>query len=60
MQLRNVCSHPFLFVWAIDQAVLGEENASGIDRLLRELFKRVDKVLLIIQPVHDHAGHSSY
>lgn len=59
MQLRKVCSHPFLFEWPIDpetrQSVLGEElvNASGkmmvLDRLLQELFKRKHKVLLFSQ-----------
>ncbi|KAJ3540152.1 hypothetical protein NMY22_g4418 [Coprinellus aureogranulatus] len=59
MQLRKVCSHPFLFDWPIDkktlQPVLGEElvNASGkmmvLDRLLRELFRRKHKVLIFSQ-----------
>ena len=59
MQLRKVCSHPFLFDWPIDPntryPVLGEElvNASGkmmvLDRLLRELFKGGHKVLLFSQ-----------
>ena len=59
MQLRKVCSHPFLFDWPIDPntryPVLGEElvNASGkmmvLDRLLRELFTRGHKVLLFSQ-----------
>jgi len=59
MQLRKVCSHPFLFDWPIDpetrELVLGEElvNASGkmmvLDRLLRELFKRGHKVLIFSQ-----------
>ena len=59
MQLRKVCSHPFLFEWPIDpetmQSVLGEElvNASGkmmvLQRLLKELFKRKHKVLLFSQ-----------
>ncbi|RXW15652.1 hypothetical protein EST38_g10196 [Candolleomyces aberdarensis] len=59
MQLRKVCSHPFLFDWPIDeqtlQPILGEElvNASGkmmvLDRLLRELFRRNHKVLLFSQ-----------
>ncbi|CAA7264446.1 unnamed protein product [Cyclocybe aegerita] len=59
MQLRKVCSHPFLFDWPIDpqtmEPILGEElvNASGkmmiLDRLLRELFKRGHKVLLFSQ-----------
>ncbi|KAF9530771.1 SNF2 family N-terminal domain-containing protein [Crepidotus variabilis] len=59
MQLRKVCSHPFLFDWPIDPKthapVLGEElvSASGkmmvLDRLLRELFKRKHKVLIFSQ-----------
>ncbi|KAG2002418.1 SNF2-family ATP dependent chromatin remodeling factor snf21 [Coprinopsis cinerea AmutBmut pab1-1] len=59
MQLRKVCSHPFLFDWPIDpktmQPIIGEElvNASGkmmvLDRLLRELFRRGHKVLLFSQ-----------
>lgn len=59
MQLRKVCSHPFLFKWPEDPAtcdlVIGEElvNASGkmmvLDRLLRELFRRGHKVLLFSQ-----------
>ena len=59
MQLRKVCSHPFLFDWPIDPdtlyPILGEElvNASGkmmvLDRLLKELFKRGHKVLLFSQ-----------
>ena len=59
MQLRKVCSHPFLFDWPVDPAtmmpILGEElvNASGkmmvLDRLLRELFRRKHKVLLFSQ-----------
>lgn len=59
MQLRKVCSHPFLFDWPIDsetnQPVLNEElaDASGkmmvLDRLLTELFKRKHKVLLFSQ-----------
>jgi ATP-dependent DNA helicase len=59
MQLRKVCSHPFLFDWPIDpethELVLGEElvNASGkmmvLDRLLRELFRRGHKVLIFSQ-----------
>ncbi|KAF8881674.1 SNF2 family N-terminal domain-containing protein [Gymnopilus junonius] len=59
MQLRKVCSHPFLFDWPIDPEtmypILGEElvNASGkmmvLDRLLRELFRRGHKVLLFSQ-----------
>ena len=59
MQLRKACSHPFLFDWSIDPntryPVLGEElvDASGkmlvLDRLLRELFQREHKVLLLSQ-----------
>ncbi|PPR04302.1 hypothetical protein CVT24_013375 [Panaeolus cyanescens] len=59
MQLRKICSHPFLFDWPIDpktrEPILGEDlvNASGkmmvLDRLLRELFKRGHKVLLFSQ-----------
>ena len=59
MQLRKVCSHPFLFDWPIDpkthDPILGEElvNASGkmmvLDRLLRELFERKHKVLIFSQ-----------
>lgn len=59
MQLRKVCSHPFLFDWPIDpltrQPVLNEDlvNASGkmmlLERLLDELFVRGHKVLLFSQ-----------
>ena len=59
MQLRKVCSHPFLFDWPVDPEtgypILGEEllNASGkmmvLSRLLGELFKRGHKVLLFSQ-----------
>lgn len=59
MQLRKVCSHPFLFEWPVDpmthQPILNDDivNASGkmmvLDRLLRELFKRKHKVLLFSQ-----------
>lgn len=59
MQLRKVCSHPFLFDWPLDpktnEPVLGRElvNASGkmmvLDRLLRELLKRDHKVLIFSQ-----------
>lgn len=59
MQLRKVCSHPFLFDWPIDpktrQPVLNDElsTASGkmmvLERLLDELFKRGHKVLLFSQ-----------
>jgi ATP-dependent DNA helicase len=59
MQLRKVCSHPFLFNWPVDpdtrQPVLNEElvDTSGkmmvLDRLLGELFRRGHKVLLFTQ-----------
>lgn len=59
MQLRKVCSHPFLFDWPIDpktnEPILGAEliNASGkmmvLDRLLRELLKRGHRVLVFSQ-----------
>jgi hypothetical protein len=59
MQLRKVCSHPFLFDWPLDpntrQPILNEElvDASGkmmvLDRLLSELFRRKHKVLLFSQ-----------
>ncbi|PCH34843.1 hypothetical protein WOLCODRAFT_133630, partial [Wolfiporia cocos MD-104 SS10] len=59
MQLRKVCSHPFLFDWPVDpvtrQPVLNEEliSISGkmmlLDRLLEELFARKHKVLLFSQ-----------
>jgi ATP-dependent DNA helicase len=59
MQLRKVCSHPFLFDWPLDpvthQPALNDDlvNMSGkmmvLDRLLRELFKRKHKVLLFSQ-----------
>jgi len=59
MQLRKVCSHPFLFNWPIipgtQELVLDEQlvNASGkmmvLDRLLDELFRRKHKVLLFSQ-----------
>ncbi|CCM03956.1 uncharacterized protein FIBRA_06110 [Fibroporia radiculosa] len=59
MQLRKVCSHPFLFNWPADpdthQPILNEElvSASGkmmiLDRLLEELFLRKHKVLLFSQ-----------
>ncbi|KAJ3973835.1 SNF2 family DNA-dependent ATPase [Lentinula raphanica] len=59
MQLRKVCSHPFLFDWPLDpttlQPILNDElvSASGkmmvLDRLLTELFKRKHKVLLFSQ-----------
>jgi ATP-dependent DNA helicase len=59
MQLRKVCSHPFLFDWPVDprtrERVIDEQlvNASGkmmvLERLLDELFKRGHKVLLFSQ-----------
>ena len=59
MQLRKVCSHPFLFDWPVDpqthQPVLNDElaTASGkmmvLERLLDELFERGHKVLLFSQ-----------
>ncbi|GJJ14210.1 hypothetical protein Clacol_008472 [Clathrus columnatus] len=59
MQLRKVCSHPFLFDWPTDpktmESVVNDElvNASGkmmiLDRLLCELFRRGHKVLLFSQ-----------
>lgn len=59
MQLRKVCSHPFLFDWPIDprtmQPILNHElvTASGkmmlLEQLLDELFKRKHKVLLFSQ-----------
>ncbi|KAF7423005.1 hypothetical protein PC9H_011169 [Pleurotus ostreatus] len=59
MQLRKVCSHPFLFDWPLDpksqQPVIDERlvDCSGkmmvLDRLLTELFKRKHKVLLFSQ-----------
>ena len=59
MQLRKVCSHPFLFDWPIDprtmQPVLNAElvTASGkmmlLEQLLDELFERGHKVLLFSQ-----------
>ncbi|KAG2144397.1 SNF2 family N-terminal domain-containing protein [Suillus bovinus] len=59
MQLRKVCSHPFLFHWPVvpgtQELVLDEQlvNASGkmmiLDRLLEELFRRKHKVLLFSQ-----------
>jgi len=54
MQLRKVCSHPFLFDWPLDewtnQPVVDEQlvDASGkmmvLERLLDELFARGHKV----------------
>ncbi|KAF4591276.1 hypothetical protein EYR40_009879 [Pleurotus pulmonarius] len=59
MQLRKVCSHPFLFDWPVDpksrEPVIDERliDCSGkmmvLDRLLTELFKRKHKVLLFSQ-----------
>ncbi|THU99120.1 hypothetical protein K435DRAFT_777107 [Dendrothele bispora CBS 962.96] len=59
MQLRKVCSHPFLFDWPLDpvshQPILNDDlvAASGkmmvLDRLLSELFSRKHKVLLFSQ-----------
>lgn len=59
MQLRKVCSHPFLFDWPVDPRtgdnILDDElvGASGkmlvLDRLVTELFKRGHKVLLFSQ-----------
>jgi hypothetical protein len=59
MQLRKVCSHPFLFEWPVDpntfQPVINKElvNASGkmmvLERLLEELFRRKHKVLIFSQ-----------
>jgi hypothetical protein len=58
MQLRKVCSHPYLFDWPLDennQYVLDDQliNASGkmllLNRLLDELFERGHKVLVFSQ-----------
>lgn len=59
MQLRKVCSHPFLFDWPTDaktrEPILNEElvTASGkmlvLDRLLDALFATKHKVLLFSQ-----------
>lgn len=59
MQLRKVCSHPFLFDWPTDpitmEPILNSElvTASGkimlLDQLLGELFRRKHKVLLFSQ-----------
>ena len=55
MQLRKICSHPYLFDWPLDesnQPALDEQlvNASGkmllLNRLLDELFRRGHKALL--------------
>ncbi|KAG8834721.1 hypothetical protein FRC18_001586 [Serendipita sp. 400] len=58
MQLRKVCSHPYLFDWPVDESnqyVLDDQliNASGkmllLNRLLEELFRRKHKVLVFSQ-----------
>ena len=59
MQLRKVCSHPYLFDWPLDpdthEPIVNDQlvNASGImmvlERLLVELFRRGHKVLLFSQ-----------
>lgn len=59
MQLRKVCSHPFLFHWPTDMRtnapVISDElvGASGkmllLNRLLDELFSRKHKVLIFSQ-----------
>jgi ATP-dependent DNA helicase len=59
MQLRKVCSHPFLFDWPQDprtnQLVVDEQlvDASGkmmvLERLLDALFARGHKVLVFSQ-----------
>lgn len=59
MQLRKVCSHPFLFDWPLDQRtyqpVVDEQlvDASGkmmvLERLLDALFVRGHKVLVFSQ-----------
>ncbi|TDL18206.1 hypothetical protein BD410DRAFT_793521 [Rickenella mellea] len=58
MQLRKVCSHPFLFDWPADRngdLIVDEQlvSASGkmmvLERLLDELFRRGHKVLLFSQ-----------
>jgi len=59
MQLRKVCSHPFLFDWPANpqtrELVVNDElvNASGkmmvLERLLDELFRRGHKVLVFSQ-----------
>jgi ATP-dependent DNA helicase len=59
MQLRKVCSHPFLFDWPLDprtnQPVVDEQlaDASGkmmvLERLLEALFARGHKVLVFSQ-----------
>ena len=59
MQLRKVCSHPFLFDWPVNERtnelIINEElvGASGkmmvLERLLDALFARGHKVLLFSQ-----------
>ncbi|KIY53122.1 hypothetical protein FISHEDRAFT_63512 [Fistulina hepatica ATCC 64428] len=59
MQLRKICSHPFLFDWPVDprtmEPIMNQElvNQSGkmmvLERLLDELFRRKHKVLLFSQ-----------
>ena len=59
MQLRKVCSHPFLFDWPLDsrthQPVVDEQlvDASGkmmvLERLLEALFEGGHKVLVFSQ-----------
>jgi ATP-dependent DNA helicase len=59
MQLRKVCSHPFLFDWPLDQRtnelVVDKQlvDASGkmmvLERLLDALFSRGHKVLVFSQ-----------
>ena len=59
MQLRKVCSHPFLFAWPVDPLtgapIVNDQlvNASGkmmvLERLLEELFKRGHRVLVFSQ-----------
>lgn len=59
MQLRKICSHPFLFHWPLDptthQPILNERiiDSSGkmmvLDRLLTALFAGKHKVLLFSQ-----------
>ncbi len=59
MQLRKVCSHPYLFDWPLDprtqDPILDHRvvSTSGkmmvLERLLDELFRRKHKVLLFSQ-----------
>lgn len=59
MQLRKVCSHPFLFDWPVNprtmEPIIDEQlvRASGkmlvLDRLLGSLFEKGHKVLLFSQ-----------